>query len=326
MRVLVTGGAGYIGSHTCKVLSQKGYTPVTYDSLIYGHEWAVKWGPFYRGDILETDRLVEILKNEKIEGVFHFAAFAYVGESTKDPLKYYRNNVLGSMSLLAAMKTAGVRKLVFSSTCATYGLPQEVPIPETNPQEPINPYGQSKLMVEQILKDMAAAENWSVTALRYFNASGADAEGEIGEDHQPETHLIPLTLDAAFQQGPGLTVFGTDYPTADGTCIRDYIHVTDLAEAHVLAFEKQKPGFQAYNLGTGQGASVREIIQTVEKLTSRKVAHTFGPRREGDPPMLVSAGGRAQSELSWQPRHSSLENIIATAHRWYEKHFLKASR
>lgn len=323
MKILVTGGAGYIGSHTCKALAQRGFTPVSYDNLVYGHKWAVQWGPLYEGDILDSEKLAGIFKKEKIEAVFHFAGFAEVGESAKNPLKYYHNNVLGSLHVLEAMKKASVHKLVFSSTCATYGIPKQVPIDESSTQAPINPYGRSKLMVEQILKDFVKTGHLSATSLRYFNASGADAEGTIGEDHQPESHLIPITLDVARGRRGQLTIFGEDYPTSDGTCVRDYIHVTDLAEAHILAFETMiKPEFRYYNLGTGQGASVRQIVHTIEQVTQKKVPVTVGPRRNGDPPILVASGEKAKKELGWVARHSSLENIVTTAARWHEKHFL----
>jgi UDP-glucose-4-epimerase GalE len=324
MKVLVTGGAGYIGSHTCKALAQKGITPVTVDSLVYGHESFVKWGPFYRVDISETDKMTEILKNEKVDAVLHFAAFAYVGESHEQPLKYYQNNVVGSMCLFEAMKRANVPKIVFSSTCATYGIPQTVPIVEETPQNPINPYGNTKLMVEKILKDYVKPYQFSAVALRYFNASGADPDLEIGEDHNPETHLIPLTLDVAYEKRPQLTVFGTDYPTPDGTCIRDYIHVNDLADAHIRALTRlNEPRFEAYNLGTGFGASVKQVITEVEKTTGRTVNVHYGNRRPGDPPALVASGNRARDVLGWVPQHSSLENIVQTASRWHQKHFRK---
>jgi len=326
MKVLVTGGAGYIGSHTCKALAQRGLTPVTYDNLVCGHKWAIKWGPFHQGDLRETAKIADILKKEKIEAVFHFAAFAEVGESIRNPVKYYMNNVVGTISLLEAMGRADVRKLVFSSTCATYGIPKAVPILETSAQNPINPYGQSKLMVEKILKDVSQSRTMNVTSLRYFNACGADSSGEIGEDHEPESHLIPITLDVARKRREKLTVFGEDYDTEDGTCVRDYIHVTDLAEAHILAFENMsQPGFRYYNLGTGQGASVRQVIQMVEKVTSLKVPLQSGARRPGDPPCLVASGEKAKAELGWKPRHSSLENIVTTAAAWHEKHFERAN-
>ena len=324
MKVLVTGGAGYVGSPTCKALAKRGITPVAFDNLSIGHDWAVQWGPFYKGDIHETEKLTDILKNEDIQAVFHFAAFAEVGESVQNPFKYYHNNVLGTMQLLSAMKRARVRKFIFSSTCATYGVPAQLPISEEQAQVPINPYGQSKLMVEQILSDLVKAGDLSVTALRYFNASGADVDCEIGEDHEPESHLIPVALDAAFQRRPHLTIFGEDYETKDGTCIRDYVHVTDLAEAHILAYEKMSaPAFQFYNLGTGHGSSVREIVHMVEKITQRKVPIQIGPRRAGDPAKLVASGEKAKKELGWWPQHSSLENVIATAARWHESHFIK---
>jgi UDP-arabinose 4-epimerase len=324
VKVLVTGGAGYIGSHTCKALAKRGIVPVVFDNMAFGHPWAVQWGPLYQGDILDSNRLAEVFKREKIEAVFHFAAFAYVGESTKDPLKYYHNNVLGSIRLIETMKEAGVRKLIFSSTCATYGNPKQTPILENFEQAPINPYGHSKLIVEKILADCAKTGDISVTALRYFNASGADPELDIGEDHLPETHLIPLTLDAAFGRRKSITVFGSDYQTPDGTCVRDYIHVSDLAEAHVLAFEKMPAsGFRAFNLGTGQGASVRDVIQAVEKHVGQKVPVEEGQRREGDSPVLVASDRLARQELGWEPKSSTLENIVVTAARWHEKHFLQ---
>lgn len=318
MKVLVTGGAGYIGSHTCKALAVQGITPVTVDDLSYGHEWAVKWGPFYRVRLQETSKIVHILRTEKIVAVLHFAAFAFVGESVQNPLKYYQNNVLGSLRLLAAMRTAGVGKIVFSSTCATYGTPEEMPISEGCPQNPINSYGTSKLFVERILRDFVQPFGFSSVALRYFNASGADPEMEIGEDHDPETHLIPLTLDAAFGKRSQLTVFGTDYPTEDGTCIRDYIHVNDLADAHVRALKSLNyPQFEAFNLGTGKGSSVKQVIQEVERVTGKKVPLVFGDRRAGDPPVLVASGEKARRILGWEPKQSSLQNIVQTAARWH---------
>lgn len=322
MRILVTGGAGYIGSHVCKALSKQGFLPVTLDNLSMGHEWAVKWGPFYKGDLQNPDLVTEILIKEKIDAVMHFAALAYVGESHQQPLKYYENNVLGTRQLLDAMKTAGVTRIVFSSTCATYGVPSEMPISENCAQNPISPYGTSKLFVERILKDCVASQKLSSVALRYFNAAGADPEVDIGEDHHPETHLIPLVLDAAFGRRPHISVFGEDYPTPDGTCIRDYIHVHDLAEAHIKALMQLKaPGFEAYNLGTGLGSSVREVISAVEKVTELKVPQQSAPRRPGDPPMLVSAGGLASARLNWTPRMSDLETIVSTAANWHRKHF-----
>jgi UDP-arabinose 4-epimerase len=320
VRVLVVGGAGYIGSHTCKLLSRQNITPVTLDNLSEGHEWAVKWGPFYKADISDTKKLEQILADEKIDGVFHFAAFASVGESVAKPLKYYQNNVMGLLSLLNAMKNKKVRKIVFSSTCATYGLPKEIPIIETCPQAPINPYGKSKYMAEGILQDFVKAHKFSVTALRYFNAAGADLDSEIGEDHNPETHLIPLVLKAIHDPDFYLTVYGQDYPTPDGTCVRDYIHVTDLAEAHILALKKMdEPCFQFFNLGTGKGFSVKEIISTAEKVTGQKVKIKMGDRRQGDPPILIAKIERAQAELKWQPQLSDLSAILKSANSWYLK-------
>lgn len=325
MRILVTGGAGYVGSHTCKLLASQGHEPVVVDNLVYGHEWAVQWGPLYKVDIFEKEKIIEIIKKEKIEAVLHFAAFAYVGESVKNPYKYYYNNVLGTMSLLEAMKEAGVSKIVFSSTCATYGEPEVVPIPETCKQAPINPYGHSKLMVETILQDYVRAYGFSAICLRYFNACGADADLQIGEAHNPETHLIPLALQAVYEDDKQLTVFGTDYATEDGTCIRDYIHVTDLASAHILALSRlNNPGvFDAFNVGTGTGFSVFQIISAIEKLSQRQVKKILGERRIGDPPKLIANGERAFKTLEWTPVFSDIENIVATAHGWYVKHFLK---
>lgn len=322
--ILVTGGAGYIGSHTCKLLSQRGFTPVIVDNLVYGHEWAVKWGPLYRGELSDREFLRSVFQKHKIQAVLHFAAYAYVGESVKDPLKYYTNNVAGSLSLMSAAVEAGIPRFVFSSTCATYGEPERMPIAETTPQNPVNPYGASKLMIERALKDLSAAAPLQVVALRYFNACGADADGEIGEHHDPETHLIPLALEAAHGKRE-LTVFGTDYPTPDGTCIRDYIHVTDLAEAHVMAMDwmtrNTSAQFEVFNLGTGQGVSVRELIDTVARVTGRQVPAKMGARRAGDPPVLVATAAKAKELMGWEPRHSGLENIVRTADNWYRKHF-----
>lgn len=328
-QILVTGGAGYIGSHTCKLLAEKGYQPVVVDNLVYGHEWAVKWGPLYRGDLLDADFLRSVFQKHQFEAVFHFAAYAYVGESVKDPLKYYTNNVSGSLSLMAAVVEAKVPRFVFSSTCATYGEPEKMPISEETAQSPVNPYGASKLMIERALKDVSRAHPVQVVSLRYFNASGATPSGEIGEDHNPETHLIPLALQAA-HKGEALTVFGDDYPTSDGTCVRDYIHVMDLADAHVRAMDwmqkNPKVSFEAFNLGTGQGASVRQIITAIEKVTGQKVPAVIGARRAGDPPVLVAAATKANSSLGWQPQFSSIENIVKTADTWYRKNFLAKGR
>ena len=316
--VLVTGGAGYIGSHACKALAAAGYLPVSYDNLVYGHEWAAKWGPLERGDIGDADRLREVMRQYSPLAVMHFAAFAYVGESVTDPALYYRNNVTGALTLLDVMRETGVQRLVFSSTCATYGNPVHVPMREDHPQAPINPYGRTKWMIEQAMQDYAAAYGLRAVALRYFNAAGADPEAETGEDHDPETHLIPLVLQAAAGVRPHITVFGEDYDTPDGTCIRDYIHVSDLADAHVLALDhlETAPGFDAFNLGNGNGFSVREVIQTAEGVVGKSIPTRIGPRRAGDPPRLVGDATRARELLGWQRRLTDLETIIATAWRW----------
>lgn len=319
--VLVTGGAGYIGSHTCKALAKAGYTPIVYDSLCRGNAWSVKWGPLEVGDLMDGERLRDVVRQYQPVGVIHFAAFAYVGESMQEPLMYYRNNVGGTTSLLRAMAAEGVDRLVFSSTCATYGTPETNPIREDMPQRPINPYGQSKLMVEQILKDCTKNGSLSAVALRYFNAAGADADGEIGEAHDPETHLIPLALGAAKASNPPLTVFGNDHSTPDGTCIRDYIHVTDLADAHVKAFAyaSGNQGFSAFNLGTGTGISIMEVIQTSQEVTGREVSFSFGPRRVGDPAALVADPSLARDVLGWSAQHSDLRNILQTAWNWMQR-------
>ena len=319
--ILVTGGAGYIGSHSCKALAQAGYTPISYDNLVYGHHWAVRWGPLEVGDINDRARLDAVMNHYQPAAVMHFAAFAYVGESVQDPGKYYRNNVAGTLTLLEAMRDYGLDKMIFSSTCATYGVPQSIPIPEDHPQQPINPYGASKLMIERMLADFDMAHGLRVIALRYFNAAGADPEGEIGEAHDPETHLIPLVLDAAAGRRPALTVFGDDYATPDGTCIRDYIHVTDLADAHVWALKvlEQGSNSRAYNLGNGAGFSVREVISAAEAITGRPVPVNIGPRRPGDPPRLVGDAARARNELGWSPRYAGLDDILQTAWAWHER-------
>lgn len=322
MKVLVTGGAGYIGSHACKALAQAGYEPIAYDNLSVGHEWAVKWGPLVIGELADRNRLVAIIKEHKIEAVMHFAANAYVGESMQDPAKYFTNNIAASMFLLDAIVSTGVDRIVFSSSCVTYGVPTRIPIDETHPTVPVNPYGESKLTVEKALRWMGELKQLRWIALRYFNACGADPDGEIGEDHDPETHLIPLTLKAAAPGDFRLSVFGTDYPTPDGTAIRDYIHVTDLAHAHVLALRvlENQAVNTAINLGTGQGASVKQVIAAVEKVTGLKVRREEAPRRAGDPPELVADARKAKTALSWTPKRSTLETIVEDSWRWFQKH------
>lgn len=319
--VLVTGGAGYIGSHACKALSRAGYLPIAYDNLTNGHEWAVKWGPLERGDILDRRRLDDVLIKYKPTAILHFAAFAYVGESVKDPGKYYRNNVSGSLNLLEAARDNHITSLVFSSTCATYGIPDKLPITEEAVQRPINPYGASKLMVERMIADFGAAHGIRSIILRYFNAAGADPDNEIGEQHAPETHLIPLLLDAATGRRPNITVYGTDYDTPDGTCIRDYIHVSDLAEAHVAAIIllENNNASRIFNIGTGTGYSVKQVIDTVCRIVGVTVPVTYGSRRAGDPSQLISDASRAREELTWTPRITSLEGIISTAWAWHQR-------
>lgn len=320
--ILVTGGAGYIGSHTCKALAAAGYTPVSFDNLVYGHPWAVRWGPLVEADLADRAAIERVLRAHSIEAVIHFAAYAYVGESMADPGKYFRNNITNTLNLLDAMHATGVSKIVFSSTCATYGIPQAVPIAEDHPQRPVNPYGESKLFIERALYWHGKAHDLRWMALRYFNAAGADVDNEIGEDHDPETHLIPLTIETALGRRDALQVMGTDYPTPDGTAIRDYIHVADLADAHVRALHYLQAGGEsaALNLGTGKGHSVREVVAMVERITGRKVNALDAPRRAGDPPALVAAPGQAEKLLGWQPRHSDLETIVQTAYRWHSAH------
>src|SRR5271166_3423391 len=294
--VLVTGGAGYIGSHACKVLARAGYRPVVFDNLSRGHRAAVRWGPLVEGDLAERGKLATALERHSVSVVMHFAAYAYVGESVADPALYYSNNLGGSLSLLEAMREAGVDKIVFSSTCATYGTPAEVPIRETTPQLPVNPYGETKLAIERALHWYGEAYGLRWVSLRYFNAAGADPDGEIGERHEPETHLVPLVLEAALGERSEIEIYGTDYPTPDGTAIRDYIHVEDLAAAHLLALEAARGGeHQVLNLGNGNGFSVREVIAAAEQVTGRTIPTVECPRRPGDPPMLVAASERVRS-------------------------------
>ena len=314
--ILVMGGAGYIGSHTVKCLYESGCQCVVADNLVYGHREAVPAGvPFMQADLLDLESLRQVFAAYDIEAVIHFAAFAYVGESVTDPQKYYRNNVVGTLNLLEVMHEYKVGKIVFSSTCATYGEPQYTPIDEKHPQNPINPYGRSKLMIEQIFADYQKAYGLKYIALRYFNAAGAAADGSIGESHDPETHLIPLVLRAVKAQKP-VRVFGTDYDTPDGTCIRDYIHVADLAQAHLLAYEKLDEYSGYLNLGTGIGSSVKEIIAAAEAATGQKCPLEYAGRRAGDPARLFADNKKAMAVLNWTPEYTSMEDIISTAWAW----------
>lgn len=319
--MLVTGGAGYIGSHACKALTHAGYEVIVYDNLCAGHREAVKYGTLVEGDITDTAAVRAALRTHGVSAVMHFAAFLDVGESVRDPGKYYRNNVIGALSVLEAMAAESVRAFVFSSTCATYGEPLQTPMPETHPQQPINSYGDSKLAVERALPHFERAHGVKWVVLRYFNAAGADPDGELGEDHTPEIHLIPRAIEAA-TGGPGLTIFGDDYPTPDGTCLRDYIHVSDLADAHVKALRRIANGeaSSVYNLGTGTPHSVRAVIDAVERVTGRPVPWTLGPRRAGDPAALFSAPDKARRELGWTPRFAELDAIVGTAWAWHRSH------
>jgi UDP-glucose-4-epimerase GalE len=322
MQILVTGGAGYIGSHTAKLLAAAGHQPVIFDDLSQGHDWAVKWGPLERGSLSDSARLAEVFASRKIDAVVHFAANALVAESMTNPTKYFRNNTVGTLNLLDAMRAANVGTIVFSSTCATYGDPVRVPIDETHPQAPVNPYGESKLMVEKILRWYGEIYGLRWMALRYFNAAGADPEGHIGEDHDPETHVIPLVIGAAQGTRAPARIFGTDYATPDGTAVRDYIHVMDLAGAHLRALDRLGAGMpsQAVNLGTGRGHSVREVIDTVARVGRRTVPVVESPRRSGDPPALVASAGRAREVLGWTCQYADLETIVRHAWAWHEKH------
>jgi UDP-arabinose 4-epimerase len=317
--VLVTGGAGYVGSHACKALAEAGFQPVVLDNLSTGHRWAVKWGPLEIGDINDQALVTDLLKRYRVEAVMHFAAYSQVGQSVRDPGLYYANNVGGSLALLQAMRSADVNRIVFSSTCATYGMPERLPIREDAAQNPINPYGRSKLAVEYMLGDFAAAYGLRAAALRYFNAAGAAADAGIGEAHEPETHLIPLVIATALGQRGPVEIFGEDYPTLDGTCQRDYIHVADLASAHLKALDllNGEPALHAFNLGTGQGYSVREIIAAVEKVAGNKVPQKIAPRRAGDPPALYADPSKALAQLGWKATQSSIAEIVESAWRWH---------
>lgn len=321
MHILVTGGAGYIGSHTLKLLLAHGHEAWAYDNLSNGHGEAVPASRLIYGDLKDVDRLDHALIIHRIEAVVHFAAYAYVGESVTNPGKYYQNNLVNTLNLMECMRRAGVRRIVFSSSCVTYGTPKQLPITEESPQHPINPYGNTKLAIEWALADYAAAYDWGYSALRYFNAAGASSDGTLGEDHDPETHLIPRVIFAAMGKIPQLDLFGTDYPTPDGTCIRDYVHVEDLAEAHRLVLERLQPGRGlAYNVGTGKGSSVREVIRAVEEVSGRKVPVREGPRRAGDPPELVADASKIRHELGWTPRFTDMRSTVETAWKWHQAH------
>ena len=319
--VLVTGGAGYVGSHCCKAFAKAGWTVVTFDNLSRGWRDLVQWGELIEGDILDRAALDAAIAQVQPDAIAHFAALAYVGESVEDPGLYYRNNTTGTMTLLDAMVDGGVDKLIFSSTCATYGVPDRVPMDETTPQSPINPYGWSKLFVEKMLDDYGAAHGLRSVKLRYFNAAGADFDAETGERHEPETHLIPLAIRGMMADGFELTVFGDDYDTRDGTCVRDYIHVMDLADAHARALDYLQEGgaSNVFNLGTGTGTTVMEIIEAVERVSGKPVKRTIGPRRAGDPPALVASAEKAREIIGWQAQHSDIDTIIKSAWAWHRK-------
>lgn len=319
--ILVTGGAGYIGSHTCKALASAGYRPIVLDNLSEGHRWAVKWGPLAVGDIADRELLLATVKRHGIEAIVHFAAHADVGESVRQPKKYFSNNFSKTLTLLDSMIEGGVPRVVFSSSCATYGVPRELPISESHRQQPINPYGASKLFVENALHWYGEAYGIRYTSLRYFNAAGADLGGELGEAHDPETHLVPRVIAAAQGRSPAVEIFGADYDTSDGTAVRDYVHVTDLAIAHVRAIARllEGGGSASFNLGTGRGHSIREVISAVEKTGGRKVPVREGPRRPGDPPVLIADASSARDALGWTPQFSDMATIVQTAWNWHQR-------
>ena len=320
--ILVVGGAGYIGSHMCKHLAKHGYLPIVLDNLSRGHEKAVKWGPFFEGSISDRNILKRVFSENRIDAVMHYAAYCYVEESVTDPSMYYQNNLADTICLLSEMVEAEIKKIVFSSSCAVYGEPEEIPITENHPQNPVNPYGRTKYMVEQVLDDFKYAYGVEFVSLRYFNAAGADPEGELGEDHNPETHLIPLTIQAAAGKREEIRIYGNDYPTRDGTCIRDYIHVEDLAESHLSALKRllSGKGGGTYNLGNGQGYSVREVIDITRRITGKPIKDRAVDRRDGDPAVLVGSSDKAAHELDWNPRFPDLESIVETAWHWHQTH------
>ncbi|MBY0526993.1 MAG: UDP-glucose 4-epimerase GalE [Gemmataceae bacterium] len=321
MRILVLGGAGYIGSHAVRLFLSRGHDVWVYDDLSRGHRGAVPADRLIVAGLTDLERLEQVVVETRTEAAVHFAAYNYVGESVQDPGAYYQNNLVNTLNMIECLRRHGISRFVFSSTAATYGAPLRVPITEDEPQQPINPYGRGKLAVEWALTDYAAAYGWGFAALRYFNAAGAAPDGSIGEDHDPETHLIPLVLQVALGQRPAIDVFGTDYPTPDGTCIRDYVHVEDLAEAHLLALERLQRGEALrYNLGIGRGYSVREVVRTAEEVTGKFIPVREGPRRAGDPPVLVAASDKIQRELGWRPRYPELRPILETAWNWHRRH------
>lgn len=319
--ILIVGGAGYIGSHVNKLLNREGFDTVVFDNLSRGHREFVKWGTFFEGDLAAKKRIRSCFNTFPIDTVMHFSAFAYVGESVLHPARYYRNNVVNTLNLLDVMREHEVKYFIFSSTCSVYGVPESIPIREDHPKNPVNPYGRSKLMIEEILTDYDRAYGIKHINLRYFNAAGADPEGEIGERHEPETHLIPLAIFAALGTTDQVKIFGTDYPTADGTCIRDYIHVMDLADAHIHAmhYVKKKNESDSFNLGNGRGYSVREVIDTVKKVSARNFEVVESERRPGDPPILISDYQRAVDLLGWKPCYNDLQSIVETALRWHAR-------
>lgn len=317
--ILVTGGAGYVGSHVCKALAAAGYLPITYDNLSQGHRWAVRWGPLERGELADATRLDDVMTRHRPAAVMHFAGAIAAGESVVDPAKYYRNNVLGTLTLLEAMHRHDIGRIVFSSTAAIFGDPQYLPIDERHPQAPINPYGRGKLMCERMLADFAGAHGIRSVSLRYFNAAGADPDGELGEAHEPETHLIPLVLDAAAGRRHRIEVFGNEYATPDGTCVRDYIHVCDLAAAHLLALRRMEGEAiaDAFNLGNGAGFTVLEVIEAARRVTGRPIPTTMRGPRPGDPASLVADSGRAYRELGWRPQFADLTAQLSHAWQWH---------
>ena len=319
--ILVVGGAGYIGSSMSKHLAKHGFTPIVLDNLVYGHKEAVKYGPFYEGSMSDRKLLDKLFADHPVSAVMHFAAYCYVGESATEPAKYYENNIANTLTLLEAMRQKEIDKFIFSSSCSIYGEPVEVPITEDHPKNPINPYGRTKLVVEQMLQDFESAYGLKTMSLRYFNAAGADPDGELGEDHDPETHLIPLVLKTALGQRTQVDIFGDDYPTADGTCVRDYIHIEDLCQAHMLALERllsDSPG-GAYNLGNEKGHSVKEVIDAARRISGKEIPAAVVNRRPGDPAVLVSSSEKATKDLGWKPEYPDLETIVETAWAWHRE-------